>query len=1042
MRTRRRDGSSWVSTRGDKDGETPLHEAAWEAAHRTVKLLIDRGADVNARDKHGRTPLDRALASDRDIEWSRVAVREMLLDHGGLTGGEIPGEDDGFLAELAEPYLGRPFSVDAREESVGWTDLHYAALLDLSPAVTALIEARMPADVHLKTGYVPFGDSLRRTLRSLGHWAFAGGNADGETPLMIAAARNALRAARELIARGANVNAPDEDGDTPLHYAAWHDAHDTAELLLAHGARIDTRDGGGETPLHHAAMAGSVSVVEVLLSHDAEINATNDNGHTPLDHAIAASSNEGAGLAEVRDILRDFGARTAAEQRGEQGIAGQLADLGRAHLGRPFSTHARERSTGWTDLHYAALLNLPAVAAALIDAGVAADIRLKSGSAPFGDDLKRSLDALGHPVFESWRAEGETPLMIATVAGAREAAAALIAGGADIHAQNDDGATALHVAAAPGGREMAEWLIARGADIDARDDYGETPLHYALRAGAPEVAGWLISRGAAVDAGNNIGLAPLHRAAETNAHEAAELLIAGGAAVDVKDVYGETPLLLAVSANALEAVERLVAGGADIHAKGHHGATLLHHAAFANALETAQWLVAQGIDIEAKDDVRATPLHGATLGNALETAQWLVAHGADIAGTDDDGATPLHLAAYGGALETAQWLIDRGADFAAQDRRDETPRDYAWKTTTGDYPRRHALRYMLEDLEEGVEPQGFVERERAAILAEHGTEHVGRPFSPDAREDSAGWTDLHYAALLDLDTVVRALVDGGMAVDPRLAPDSPSLGDALVETLEALGHAGVEDRIAGGETPLMLAALVDARDAARTLMDRAADIGARGSDGRTPLHHAASGNALEVAALLLARGADANTRDLRERTPLDEAIDLSAGDEESRAAMRSLLRRHGARTASEQAEAAEDDGQARPTFRDCAGCPEMVVLPAGSFTMGSPSSEEARLHNEGPQHPVTIPAPFAVGRHEVTWGEFSDFVEDTGRSMGRTCETLDSGLRQDMPHTSWRDPGYRQGRRDPVVCVSWSDALAYAAWLSRKTGKPYRLLSA
>ena len=70
------------------------------------------------------------------------------------------------------------------------------------------------------------------------------------------------------------------------------------------------------------------------------------------------------------------------------------------------------------------------------------------------------------------------------------------------------------------------------------------------------------------------------------------------------------------------------------------------------------------------------------------------------------------------------------------------------------------------------------------------------------------------------------------------------------------------------------------------------------------------------------------------------------------------------------------------TFRDCEGCPEMVVVPSGSYMMGSPWSEEDRTDDEGPVHRVTIGKPFAVGVYEVTRGQWSAFVSETGYSTG------------------------------------------------------------
>ena len=110
-------------------------------------------------------------------------------------------------------------------------------------------------------------------------------------------------------------------------------------------------------------------------------------------------------------------------------------------------------------------------------------------------------------------------------------------------------------------------------------------------------------------------------------------------------------------------------------------------------------------------------------------------------------------------------------------------------------------------------------------------------------------------------------------------------------------------------------------------------------------------------------------------------------------------------------------------FRDCAGCPEMVVVPAGSFMMGSPSGERGRDGDEGPVHRVRIGEPFAVGVYEVTFEEWEACVSGGG------CW----GYRPS-------DEGWGRGRR-PVINVDWEDAQAYVEWLSEKTGEGYRLLS-
>lgn len=132
-----------------------------------------------------------------------------------------------------------------------------------------------------------------------------------------------------------------------------------------------------------------------------------------------------------------------------------------------------------------------------------------------------------------------------------------------------------------------------------------------------------------------------------------------------------------------------------------------------------------------------------------------------------------------------------------------------------------------------------------------------------------------------------------------------------------------------------------------------------------------------------------------------------------------------------------------PTFKDCDVCPEMVELPSGAFMMGSPADEIGRRQTERPQRRVTIAKRFALGRFEVTIDQFSAFVSETGLATGNVCQVMvqfdgDRGV-WGPPQVSFRQPGFEVTGSHPAVCVSGHEAQAYAAWLRRRTGKPYRL---
>ena len=111
----------------------------------------------------------------------------------------------------------------------------------------------------------------------------------------------------------------------------------------------------------------------------------------------------------------------------------------------------------------------------------------------------------------------------------------------------------------------------------------------------------------------------------------------------------------------------------------------------------------------------------------------------------------------------------------------------------------------------------------------------------------------------------------------------------------------------------------------------------------------------------------------------------------------------------------------RDALKDGGQGPEMVVLPTGSFRMGSPASENGRKSDEGPLRTVTISKRIAMGKYEVTFADYERFTTATSRAR--------------PSHQNWG-----RGTR-PVINVSWSDAKAYATWLSAQTGKSYRLPS-
>ena len=121
-------------------------------------------------------------------------------------------------------------------------------------------------------------------------------------------------------------------------------------------------------------------------------------------------------------------------------------------------------------------------------------------------------------------------------------------------------------------------------------------------------------------------------------------------------------------------------------------------------------------------------------------------------------------------------------------------------------------------------------------------------------------------------------------------------------------------------------------------------------------------------------------------------------------------------------------------FKDCKDCPEMVVLPTGSYTMGTPDDEVGRQPDEGPLHTVTFSKPFAISRSQVLVGEWDAYVRETGN------KPYDFDDRPGRRCTAGK-PEFKQTPRDPAVCMNVAEAQGYIDWLSKKTGHAYRLQS-
>jgi len=225
---------------------TPLHRAASASDIRTIESLIAGGADVNAKDWHGCTPLHR-IAARPSLLYRRYTLS-------WFTQEPVPNRD------VVAALIGHGAQVNVRDKD-GRTPLHGAVGSGDEDVATLLVASG--ADVNAADN-------------------------NGRTPLHAAARRGSTDVVRLLIDSGAKVDARDNKGSTPLHAATVGTRDDLIELLLAKGADINGADKDGRTPVEYAAQGGNFHCVQFLASKGAKAASSNEADRTRAEDPAGA----------------------------------------------------------------------------------------------------------------------------------------------------------------------------------------------------------------------------------------------------------------------------------------------------------------------------------------------------------------------------------------------------------------------------------------------------------------------------------------------------------------------------------------------------------------------------------------------------------------------------------------------------------------------------------------------------------------------------------------------------------------------------------
>ncbi|MCP9262962.1 Poly [ADP-ribose] polymerase [Dirofilaria immitis] len=603
-------------------GLVPLHNASSFGHLEIVSLLLEAGADSQAEDLWNFTPLHESASKGR-LEVVRLLAASGADPTRKIGNAEAPIEyitDENAKKEVLYEYAGYKIYVAAQIGDV--------------LMLKNLLADRDPNYVH------PFMK---------------------ETPLHAVAGSAHQRRkviAEMLLKNGCSTAILNKDGFSALHIATKMCSYDVLEVLVNYGVNISEVSSYGQTALHIAAEKGDFNLCKRLLDYGLPTDLKDSQQKKAVD--VAENT-------EVKDLINHWNLEKTRIMEKRCKVMKHLilfvifANFGGnfTKRGCKYCPESRNRGNGSGSSAFSNKSEASEVHCNVYVLRREAQTRRSEeldllDAARCGDlcTVKRIIESYGIKIINCKDFDGResTPLHFAAGYNRIEVLKYLLEKGANVEAKDTGWLVPLHNACAYGHLVVAELLIKHGANLNAADKWGYTPLHETALKGKFDVCKLLLLSGADPKHKGRDGKIPLDVVKE--------------GADDVYDLLrGDEAVLEAAKEGDVEKIRKIIIP-ATINCRDIRGrfSTPLHLAAGYNNLEVAQFLLENGAEVNLKDKGGLIPLHNASSFGHLEIASLLIEFGAEVNHPDKWGYTPLHEAAQKGRTQICSLLLSNGAD--------------------------------------------------------------------------------------------------------------------------------------------------------------------------------------------------------------------------------------------------------------------------------------------------------------------------------------------------------------------------------------------